>query len=368
MTDKNIKISNCVLYEMLAKRGNLSRVGRLKNHKDIERINNSDTLDVFGMILLNALQNYLDDVRTSVSFKTVEGSKITGKLDIDNTIKNQSLSKNRVCFIVNDLVFDSELIGVIKHTIFEILHFVHDDMLKRELNSCYNLFDTYDFVNYSADKIKAYSKSQRSFKLKFLLEVCALVKEHIMYALKTGDIKGKVIKDDVILGLIFEEYIRDVVQNYISKKSVSGGSTEMSENRTFYNRLWRSSYDNRHKYDCIMWSEEFICVIDAKYKGKVPNASDVHQIEAFMYGLQSYDNMMNKNREIAGVLIYAKPDNCTFRDKGLRKQFPYSNERTWRDNIVLDLNVSNLSIVDEQLKLHLDEIYNKLISEYNKKV
>lgn len=352
-------IKNSVLYPMLAVSANMKYIKEL-NSTHAEELNKFEGFDVFGLFLLNGLHAYLDDFKTFGNSTLKEGTVITGRLNMSETMRRQTLSRNRVCFSVNCKNYNKELIGVIKHTISFIYKYVSDFHIRHGLHDYLMLLDNYRSIRYAIPRIVSLMRQQSMIGVKALLNVCIIIRRQIEYELSNKDGRGDSINNSQTLGYIFENYVKYVVADFVSK------SKKNTDENSIYNTgvSCGSTSDGIHKYDFHFYNKDIDCVGEVKYTSDYVKRAFTSELGDFIgarYISNSYDDKAPKST--LGILIHAKSTKGEKEIKDVKfdvLQRRLRGSHLYRINLKIDLGVDSITVVYNDLIDKLQRTLNSV--------
>ena len=344
-------ISNKVLYPMLVISTNIHYVKELHDVR-ADILDKCESSDVFGLFLLNGLKTFLKDFKVTNNTTIKEGAVIKGRLSMRETLRRQSLSRNRVCYTAGYIDYDKDLIGIVKHTLNLMRRYVSNPYIKQGLNNYSSHLEKYKPILCGMPQIRSEIKIQSNTGVKNLLTICLLVRMHIEYNLSdNASNRGRATNDKQVLGYIFQNYIKDRLTKYVEE------SKKSSDKKNTYNLapLSEKCSDGYQKYDYHFTNDEINCVVEVKYTSGYFKHDHKHEIRDFM--ATQHDTGIA--RSTLGMLIYAKLPrgkqsseddfDIVKRDDYKRNKNPNEVLYKYRANINLSLDVDSIETVNQEL-------------------
>lgn len=341
-------ISNCVLYSLLAISSNLKYVRNLSD-SDAEIVNSGDVMNVFGVLMLNALDEYNDRFKHSTTYCYKEGVYVVGKLNMEETMRRQSLSKGKIVFTDDKYVINYDVLGVIKHTLMFLVRRVKNSKLRSKLMLNYSLLNKVQTRQLSINAIRSKARVMKAEEDKMILLVCALVREHLEFMTSSKSDYGNIINDSRIMGYLFENYLKDVANRY-KKYNSNLGLQLLESSGVLENTIM--------KYDVGLYSDDIVVIGEVKCTSNYLSNRHLHQIRDYIFSRLEFEELKagdnNNQRTVIGVLIYAKSrrgfdesdiDDLDFNVLTKEKR----HVELYRENKIINLGVNTIKEVDIQV-------------------
>lgn len=283
------------------------KVLKEQGYKDIATEEFENAAELLSEILVRGLKieikrglfkNYVNQSDTIATVK--------GKIDINETLKQQSLIKGKIVCNFDEFTVNTYLNQIIKSTLLLLLH---SDITKDRKKSIKNVLvyfnevDTIDYNNINWNII--YSKNNQNYKM--LISICNLIIKGLIQTTSKGQIKLMDFLDEQRMSALYEKFILE----YYRKEH-----PEVNANASFINWQLDDGFDSflpQMKSDITLEYNSKILIIDAKYYSD----NMQHQfnkdtiISGNMYQIFTYvknKKLEDPAKEVAGMLLYAKTE------------------------------------------------------------
>lgn len=235
-------------------------------------------------------------------------SSIKGKIDITNSIKNNTL-KNRKLYLIHDEFSEDILVNqIIKSTIMNIMKYPNIPLTTRKVfnDTLYTLKEVRTIrVNKSC--WETLNLSKYSLRYNFILNVCKNLYLNLIFSEIKGNDLSITINDEQRISSLFEKFIF----NFYSRES----SYKVSHPVIYWDT------DNGYneglpimQTDLLLTSKRNHLIIDTKFYNQNMqsrfnnNNSEMKQISSNMYQIYTYVNNF-KSINVNGMILYAKTNN-----------------------------------------------------------
>ena len=339
----NIRVKN--IYYMLSYAcQNLKEVG-FKNieYEDFENIH-----DLLAAILIKGVSSQIKRGLNKDYISYSENlSSLKGKIDISNSIKQQTLkSKKMICRY--DIFFEDTLHNqILKTTMMLLLR--HGDLNQHNKKSILklllyfsNIKDIHPFrINWSAVN---YHRNNATYKM--LVNICHLIINGMLLSTTDGKYKMSQFIDDQHMHRLYEKF---VLGYYVREYPV------LSASASYINWNLEDGADKLHlpvmKSDVTLTKGNKTIIIDTKYYGRTMQHNSLYNstsiISSNLYQIYTYvKNKDVKNTgNVMGVLLYAKTD----------EEITPDNDYVI-GGIQISVKTLDLSGIWEEIKAQLDNI------------
>ena len=282
-----------------------------KEYKKIALEKFSNTADLCAEILAKVVSHQLKrGLNKEYVLQKELLCAVRGKIDINESIKRQTMIKGQLVCIYDDFNENSYLNKIIKTT---MLVLIRSDIAKerqKALRKILLFFTNIDVID--IHKINwniRFNRNNQTYKL--LINICYLVIKGLIQTEKKGKIKLLDFFDEQRMSMLYERFLLEFY-----KKELPNNICVSSPQIKW--KLDNDNYDSmlpNMKTDMMLSYEDKILIIDAKYYSKATqeqfgsrtiHSNNLYQIFAYVKNKQAeYRDDMH---EVAGMLLYAKTD------------------------------------------------------------
>lgn len=277
-------------------------------------------------------------------------SAIRGKIEIADSIKNQSMIRNQMVCTYDEFSVDSHLNRIIKATVLLLLKADISKARKKELRKLMVYFgDVSEIDVHTINWSVSYNRNNQTYRL--LITVCCLVVKGLLQSKSDGSVRMMDFFDEQRMCRLYEKFILEYYRKHYSpaiKASASQIDWALDDGIGTMLPTMQS--------DIMLSSGEKTLIIDAKYYGHTTQVQyDVHTLHSGnLYQIFTYvKNKATKGGEVSGMLLYAKTDEEIYPDN----QYHMSgNQITVR---TLDLNCDFEDIaaqMDAIVQMHFEGV------------
>lgn len=306
IVDKGIKIQN--IYYMLAYAFQV-----LKN-EGYEKLGCEDfenTADLLSAILAKGISI---QVKRGLGKEYIPLSEplatLRGKIDIAQSIKEQSIIKKQLVCNYDEFSTNSKLNQIIKTTVHILLKTKDvPKVRKRGLKTMMMYFGEVETLNpYNIDWNMRFHRNNQSYQM--LINICYLVIKGLLQKDGNGDIKMQKFLDEQRMCRLYEKFILEYYKKHFPQLKPSSKTIE-----------WDATGDDvalsmlpAMQSDVTLTNGDKTLIIDAKYYSKSMATSQFGNKQTFhshnLYQIFSY--VKNKDTDntgkVSGMLLYAKTD------------------------------------------------------------
>lgn len=300
------KIKN--IYYMLCYTFNENRL----NAKDEEKLGVEafeNIYELFSTLLCLLLKGQLKQgVYKSYNYEELELKNVRGKINITDTIKNNSLINKRVYCEYDEFTTNVLMNRIIKTTLVYLIKSQKvTDRIKiqlKKLLAYYSNVDTIARTSIKWDMVR-FDRNNNSYKNSIL--ICKLILEELIVSDVKGNNLFKEFLDDTVISRIYENFLREYYKKHYPMLKAKSQILRFNED---------SAVDLLPimKTDITLEYNEKILVIDAKfyshilsdtqYGSKVVSSGNLYQVLAYVDNLDPY-----KENKVVGMLLYAQTIN-----------------------------------------------------------
>ena len=280
-------------------------------------------------------------------------SAIRGKIEITESIKNQSMIRSQMVCTYDEFSVDSSLNQIIKSTVMLLLKADISKARKKELRKLMVYFDDVSVVDVrSINWAINYNRNNQTYRL--LVTVCYLVVKGLLQTKSDGSVKMMDFLDEQRMCRLYEKFILEYYKkNYPQiRTTASQIDWALDDGISAMLPTMQSDIMLSYKKDNI----DKTLIIDAKYYTHTTQVQyDVHTLHSHnLYQIFTYvKNKATQGGEVSGMLLYAKTDEEIYPDNEYQMS---GNKITVR---TLDLNCDF-----EEISNQLNEIANIFLQQY----
>ena len=253
---------------------------------------------VSAQIKQGLVRDYIDITETT--------SSIRGKINISESINNQSFIKKQLNCTYDEFSPNCYLNQIIKSTMAILVKSDISKMRKKKLKNLLMYFRDVDLIDLKSINWKIrFDRNNQTYRM--LIGVCYLVVNGLINTQKSGNVKLMEFLDDQKMSRLYEKFIL----NYYKK--------EHPEIKAHAPQIPWQIDDGidfllpKMQTDVTLEYEEKILIIDAKYYGRnlskhygkdIHHTGNIYQI--FTYVKNKQLEMQGNDVEIKGMLLYAR--------------------------------------------------------------
>ena len=275
-------------------------------------------------------------------------SAIRGKIEITESIKNQSMIRSQMVCTYDEFSVNSPLNQIIKSTVMLLLKADISKARKKELRKLMVYFDEVSVVDVrSINWSINYNRNNQTYRL--LITICYLVVKGLLQSKSDGSVKMMDFLDEQRMCRLYEKFILEYYKKHYPRISTSASQIDWALDDGIGTMLPTMQSDIMLSYQ--KGEIDKTLIIDAKFYAHTTQVQyDVHTLHSNnLYQIFTYvKNKATKGGEVAGMLLYAKTDEEIYPNNEYQMS---GNKITVR---TLDLNCEF-----ENIAAQLDEIAQK---------
>lgn len=235
-------------------------------------------------------------------------SAIRGKIEITESIKNQSMIRSQMVCTYDEFSVNSQLNQIIKSTVMLLLKADIAKSRKKELRKLMVYFDdvsTVDVrsINWSIN----YNRNNQTYRM--LIAVCYLIVKGLLQSKTDGSVKMMDFLDEQRMCRLYEKFILEYYKKHYQQIKTTASQIEWALDDGISTMLPTMQSDIMLSYK--KGDVEKILIIDAKYYSHTTQLQyDVHTLHSNnLYQIFTYvKNKSTKGGDVSGMLLYAKTD------------------------------------------------------------
>ena len=275
-------------------------------------------------------------------------SAIRGKIEITESIKNQSMIRSQMVCTYDEFSVNSPLNQIIKSTVMLLLKADISKARKKELRKLTVYFDDVSVVDVrSINWSINYNCNNQTYRL--LITICYLVVKGLLQSKSDGSVKMMDFLDEQRMCRLYEKFILEYYKKHYPQIRTAASQIDWALDDGIGTMLPTLQSDIMLSYQ--KGEIDKTLIIDAKYYAHTTQVQyDVHTLHSNnLYQIFTYvKNKATKGGEVAGMLLYAKTDEEIYPNNEYQMS---GNKITVR---TLDLNCEF-----ENIAAQLDEIAQK---------
>ena len=269
-------------------------------------------------------------------------SAIRGKIEITESIKNQSMIRSQMVCTYDEFSVDSPLNQIIKSTVMLLLKADISKPRKKELRKLMVYFDDVSVVDVrSINWAINYNRNNQTYRL--LVTVCYLVVKGLLQSKSDGSVKMMDFLDEQRMCRLYEKFILEYYKKHYPQIRTAASQIEWALDDGISAMLPTMQSDIMLSYK--KGDIDKTLIIDAKYYSHTTQVQyDVHTLHSNnLYQVFTYvKNKAAQGGEVSGMLLYAKTDEEIYPDNEYQMS---GNKITVR---TLDLNC-DFEVIASQL-------------------
>ena len=241
-------------------------------------------------------------------------SAIRGKIEITESIKNQSMIRSQMVCTYDEFSVNSPLNQIIKSTVMLLLKSDIAKSRKKELRKLmvyFNEVSTVDVrtINWSVN----YNRNNQTYRL--LITICYLVVKGLLQSKSDGSVKMMDFLDEQRMCRLCEKFILEYYKKHYPQIRTAASQIDWALDDGKGTMLPTMQSDIMLSYK--KGDVDKTLIIDAKYYAHTTQVQyDVHTLHSNnLYQIFTYvKNKATKGGEVSGMLLYAKTDEEIYPD------------------------------------------------------
>lgn len=326
---------------MLAYAFSLLRENKIEELCDREEFEN--TADLLAAILENGVNKLIKRGLNKAYIEEKDSlSCLRGKIDISESIKRQTMIKQRLVCSYDDFTTDSYFNRIIKTTIIVLIHSDIGIGRKKSLRNLLLFFKDIGELNpYNINWGQTYSRNNEYYRM--LLSICYLVIKGLLQSSNGNKYKLNRFFDDNQMHKLYEKFILGYYRKEYPSLNVSAAQIPwwLDEESDSLLPIMQS--------DITIKQDEKVLIIDAKYysHNTATRFEKRTLISGNLYQIFTYVKNLDKDRtgNVSGMLLYAQPDD----DLVLDSTYKMSGNK-------ISVKTLNLDLPFKDIAKQLDEI------------
>lgn len=241
-------------------------------------------------------------------------SAIRGKIEITESIKNQSMIRSQLVCTYDEFSVNSPLNQIIKSTVMLLLKADISKARKKELRKLVVYFTEVSTVDVrSINWSIKYNRNNQTYRL--LIGICYLVVKGLLQTKSEGSIKLMDFFDEQRMCRLYERFILEYYKKHYPQIRTAASQIDWALDDGIGTMLPMMQSDIMLSYQIEDIKKTLI--VDAKYYAQTTQVQyDVHTLHSNnLYQIFTYvKNEAAKGGEVSGMLLYAKTDEEIYPD------------------------------------------------------
>ena len=285
------------------------RVLNQQGYKKLATEKFDNTLELMAEILIKGISGQIKrGLEREYILQTEELTSVRGKLEISESIKNNSMIRKKLICAYDDFSVNSTMNRIIKSTVEILLTSYLSKKRKKELRKLMIYFRDVETINIRyIDWNFNYNRNNKHYQM--LIAISYLIVKGLIQTNKDGTMKMMDFLDDQRMSRLYEKFILEYYKKHYPKLSIRASQIPWSLDDGVREML------PIMQSDIYIQNEDSILIIDAKYYGKTTQIQfDKHKIHSnnlyqiFTYVKNCDYQFKNQNKTVSGMLLYAKTD------------------------------------------------------------
>lgn len=278
-------------------------------------------------------------------------SAIRGKIEITESIKNQSMIRSQMVCTYDEFSLNSPLNQIIKSTVMLLLKADISKSRKKELRKLMVYFDDVDVVDVrSINWSINYNRNNQTYRL--LISICYLVVKGLLQSKSDGSVKMMDFLDEQRMCRLYEKFILEYYKKHYPQIRTAASQIDWALDDGIGTMLPTMQSDIMLSYQ--KGDVDKTLIIDAKYYAHTMQVQyDVHTLHSNnLYQIFTYvKNKAVKGGEVSGMLLYAKTDEEIYPNN----EYQMSGNRVTVRTLNLNCDFENIAAqLDSIVKKHFE--------------
>lgn len=276
--------------------------------RNIETENFNNTTDLYVLLLVKFVTIQMKrGLKKDYVVKTDTLHNIKSKIDINESIRQNSLAYKKFVCTYNELTFNTYLNQIIKTTIVLLLKCDISSEQKKFLKRILSYLKDIDIIDYKKINWNIdFNRCNKEYRV--IINICYLIVSGQIQSQKEGKLK--------VFGVLNEELTANLYERFIFafyKRELPSYICVNSPRIKWYVDDGYNDLLPMMKTDTMLSYKNKICIIDAKYYSKTLqeqygkktlHSNNMYQIFAYVKNKQ----VECMDKEVSGILLYAKTD------------------------------------------------------------
>lgn len=278
-------------------------------------------------------------------------SAIRGKIEITESIKNQSMIRSQMVCTYDEFSVNSPLNQIIKSTVMLLLKADISKPRKKELRKLLVYFDDVSVVDVrSINWSINYNRNNQTYRL--LITICYLVVKGLLQSKSDGSVKMMDFLDEQRMCGLYEKFILEYYKKHYPRIRTAASQIDWALDDGIGTMLPTMQSDIMLSYQ--KGDVDKTLIIDAKYYAHTTQVQyDIHTLHSNnLYQIFTYvKNKAVKGGEVSGMLLYAKTDEDIYPNN----EYQMSGNRVTVRTLDLNCDFENITAqLDSIVKTHFD--------------
>ena len=290
-----------------------------QGYKNIATEEFDNTAELCAAILEKGISNQLKRGLGKTYLPQTEAlSTLRGRIDINESIKTQSLLKKKLVCSYDEFSVNSYMNQIIKSTVELLLKSDISKTRKKSLRKLLIYFKDIESINlHSINWNIRYNRNNQTYRM--LISICYLVVNGLLQTNSIGNVKLMDFIDEQRMSRLYERFILEYYKKEFPKLTTAASQISWQLDDGFNAML------PIMQTDIMLCYKEKVLIIDAKYYSQTTqmhynvhtqHSHNLYQI--FTYVKNKTLEFPDTTHEVAGMLLYAKTDSLILPDNEYR--------------------------------------------------
>lgn len=280
----------------------------LLSEKDVSSVDSesfSNIYNLFSIVLCMMVRKQIKKgINKDYIGNTNSLSTVRGKINISDTIKTNSLLKQKLTCDYDEFSDNNPLNQIIKTTATYLINSNRiGNATKRELKKVMIYFSNVDVIEISSINWKKLMFNRNNKSYKNIIVLCELILKGLIVSDKKGNEQFKEFLDETALHRIYENFIKEYFKNHYN---LNAGSRTLSLTDEAV------EYIGMMKTDITLETDDRMLIIDAKFYNHILNPgrfvgsqiismNNIYQINTYVE-----NQLLKSGKKVSGMLLYAQ--------------------------------------------------------------
>lgn len=282
-------------------------------YRNLDSEDFTNAADLMAAILIKGISSQIKrGLSREYLTKSDELSILRGKINLNDTIKTQSLIRKKVFCTYDDFSTDSYMNRIIKSTVKLLLKANISKSRKNNLRKLMLYFKDVKIIDlYKINRTLQYNRNNQTYQM--LISICYFVVNGLVQTDSKGRKKLMDFFDDQTMSTLYEKFILEYYKKHYPDLSAKASRIPWALDDDF-NYMLPSMITDIH-----LQKENDVLIIDAKYYSNtsrvnynkhILHSNNLYQIFTYVKN-RKYLFGLEENK-VSGMLLYAKTDDIIY--------------------------------------------------------
>ncbi len=235
-------------------------------------------------------------------------STLRGRIDIAESIKTQSMQKNKLVCSYDEFSINSYMNRILKTTMLALMHADISKQRKKDIKKVLVYFTDVDELDrYTINWRLQYNRNNQTYQM--LIAICYLVLKGLLQTQSDGSTKLMDFLDEQRMSRLYEKFLLEYYRKEHKELRAEAARIDWIVDDGITEQL------PQMKTDITLSYQDKILIIDAKYYAHTMQeqfgAYSIHSgnlYQIFTYVKNKEAELQGQPHEVSGMLLYAKTD------------------------------------------------------------